>query len=64
MRQWVGILDEENSRVQFKNSKPAKLIEYEFSEIVADTFSYAVEIGKVHIAFYIYKLFKDDIEDV
>lgn len=36
-------------------------IEYEFSEILADAFSYSMSIDKIHIGFYLYKVYRDDV---
>jgi hypothetical protein len=38
-----------------------KIVAYEFQEILADCFSYAMKIDKIHIAFYFYKVYKDEV---
>ena len=34
---------------------------YDYDEIVSDAFSYAISMNKLHIAFYLYKTYQDDV---
>ena len=38
-----------------------RLEEYEFDEILSDAFSYSIEIDKIHLSFYFYRLYKEDV---
>ena len=40
---------------------PEKLQEYEFDEILSDAFSYSIQINKIHLSFYFYRVYKEDV---
>lgn len=35
--------------------------EYDFPEVISDTFAYALSIDKIHIAFLFFKMYWDDV---
>ena len=40
---------------------PSKAKKYFFHEIISDAFSYALSIDKIHLAFYLFWIYKDDV---
>ena len=56
-------MEEGNHKFEFYQPDHASTgsTEYEFHEIISDMFSYSLSIDKLHIAFYFFRTYKEDV---